>query len=116
MIKFKICFLISTLLFIFACAQSTPHKHINFLQSFSPDIIYYNLYVSEAPIPVTNQSKSFIIKNGLNIGKFNELTSRISVDLTELLDDGEYFIGVTSVGNNNEESKMMISDRVIVVK
>ena len=104
------------MMFICACVSQVPHKHINFLRSFSPDVSNYKLYVSEAPIPVTNKSRSFVIKDGLNTGKLDELTSRISVDLTELLDKGEYFVGVTSVGSNKEESELIVLDRIIVVK
>ena len=104
------------MLFFSSCVQQTINKHITFLQSFSPDVSHYKLYVSEAPVAVTNKSRSFVIKDGLNTGKLDELTSRISVDLTELLDKGEYFIGVTSVGSNKEESEMIILDRIIVVK
>ena len=104
------------MLFVCSCISQVSHKHITFLQSFSPDVMHYKLYVSEAPVAVTSKSRSFVIKDGLNTGKFDELTSRMSVDLTELLNKGEYFIGVTSVGNNKEESEMIVLDRITVIK
>ena len=111
----KYIFLI-IMMFIVACTEYIPHKHINFLQSFSPDISHYNLYVSEAPEKVSVKSKSYIIKDGFNTGEFDELTSRISVDLTELLGSGEYYIGITAIGPDNEESKMKLLNNIIIIE
>ena len=114
--RWLLIFLITTLMFITSCVEYVPHKRINFLSSFSPDVVYYKLYVSEAPEQVTVKSRSFNIDDGLNTGELDKLTSRMSIDLTELLDKGEYYIGVTTVGSNNEESEMRRVEHVIIIK
>ncbi len=104
------------MVFVMSCTEYVSHKRINFLQSFSPNITHYNLYVAEAPEKVSIKSKSYIIKDGFNTGEFDELTSRISIDLTELLGSGEYYIGITAMGPDNEESKMKLLDNVIIIE
>jgi len=109
-------FLILFMIFFASCVGFVGHKRIQFLKSFSPDVMYYKLYVSKAPKKVTNESKSFIINDGVNTGKFGDEISTVSVDLTKLLGRGEYYIGVTSVGKNEEESVIRSLDKVTVVE
>jgi len=111
-----ILFLIVAMMFFASCVGFVEHKRVRFLKSFSPDVIHYKLYVSEAPKKVTNRSKNFIIKGGLNTGKFDDITSRMSIDLTELIGKGSYYIGVSSVSVDKEESKIIMLDRVVVVE
>ena len=109
-------FLITIMLFIISCENSIKHRHINFLKSFSSDVSHYKLYVSKVPDKVTYKSKSYIIKEGLNC-ELDELTSRISIDLTNLIDEkGEYYIGVSAVSNSNEESKLKILKSPIILE
>ena len=113
--RWVLIFLITTIMFITSCMGYVPNKRMNFLCSFSPDVVYYKLYVSEAPEQVTRKSRSFNINDGLNTGKLDDLTNRISINLTELLDKGEYYIGVTAVGSNNEESEIRRVEHVIII-
>ncbi len=112
-----IIFLITTMLIV-SCMGNVKHTHthINFLQSSSPNVAYYRLYVSEFPKKVTNRSKKFTIKDGLNTGEFDDATKRMSIDLTELIGKGSYYIGVSSVSVDDEESKIRILDKVVVVE
>jgi len=112
--KFIILLIITTM--VVSCVGNMKHKHINFLQSFSPNIAHYKLYVSESPKRITNKSKIFIIKDGLNTGKFDYITNKISIDLTELIGKGSYYIGVSSVSIDKEESKIIMLDRVVIVE
>lgn len=92
------------------------YKQISFLRSFSPDVVYYKLYISKVPNSVTYKSKSYIIKEGLNC-KLDELTSRISIDSINLGNErGEYYIGISSVNNLNEESEIETSKITIILE
>ena len=109
-------FLIVVVLILTSCATCPDNKRISFLQSFSPDVDHYRLYVSEVPDKVTTKSCSFLIAEDLNTGKYDPLTNKVSIDLSELVDPGSYYLGISSVGTNDEESKLIISDKVVVVK
>ena len=114
--KTILIFLITIMLFTMSCVNSAKHKHINFLKSFSSDVSHYKLYVSKVPEKVTYKSKSYIIKEGLNC-ELDELTSRISIDVTNLIDEkGEYYIGISAVSNSNEESKLKVSEVAIILE
>jgi len=93
----------------------TCHKNISFLKSFSPDVIYYKLYVSKVPNKVTYKSNSYIIREGVN-GRLDELTSRIHIDLIDFCEVGKYNIGISAVNDVKEESRINIVDTPIIIE
>ena len=114
--KKMLYFLIVMVVFITSCIIPIKHRRFSFLKSFSPDVTYYKLYMSKVPNRVTYKSKSYIIKEGLNC-KLDELTSRISIDLANLCDkSGEYYIGISSVNNLKEESKIEVSEITVILE